>query len=150
MTLITRVKIIIERVADWLDDRWTWTAIGLLTGYFGFGSSDALEWQAWQEAGIALASLALILIRDKKRRPDRDAPAGWNDAGLAPETTTDATDADAKPVERTAKAPVVDRRVSAVPGRLRYPVPPEYRPNPVEQAPPVDRPGPGFNDRDSL
>jgi hypothetical protein len=66
-----KFKAFLGKVADWLDDRWTWAAIGLITGYFGFGSSDAAEWQAWQEVGIAVASLILILVRDKKRRaPD--------------------------------------------------------------------------------
>jgi hypothetical protein len=62
-----KFKAFLEKVADWFDDRWTWAAIGLITGYFGFGSSDAAEWQAWQEAGITAASLILILVRDKRR-----------------------------------------------------------------------------------
>lgn len=79
--LVDRLKIMVEKLADLLDDRWTWAAIGLLTGYFGFGSSDALEWQAWQEVGIAVASLVLILVRDQKRRPLEPPPkSGWNDA----------------------------------------------------------------------
>ena len=83
--LVDRLKIMAEHVADWLDDRWTWTAIGLLTGYFGFGSADSMEWKAWQEMGIAVASLVLILVRDQKRSPvEPQQKAGWNDASEIP------------------------------------------------------------------
>jgi hypothetical protein len=101
-----KFKAFLEKVADWFDDRWTWAAIGLLTGYFGFGSSDALEWQAWQEVGIAVASLILILVRDKKRR----APDGKEIVNeiLNHATVTKPSD----PVNRT-------------PDRLREPLPTE-------------------------
>lgn len=111
---IERLKIIAEHVADWLDDRWTWTAIGLLTGYFGFGSADSMEWKAWQEAGISVASLVLILVRDQKRRPLEPPPkSGWNDANEAPpiERTGKYEGSSASPAANaTLRAPVVDHR----------------------------------------
>ena len=69
-----RVKVALAKLADWFDDRWTWAAIGLLTGYFGFGTADAVEWQAFQEVGIAVASLILILVKDKRRVPSETPP----------------------------------------------------------------------------
>lgn len=114
--LVDRLKIMVEKLADLLDDRWTWAAIGLLTGYFGFGSSDALEWQAWQEVGIAVASLVLILVRDQKRRPvESPKNTGWNDASETTpiECTEKSEDSPAIPAERAnLRDPVVDHRRS--------------------------------------
>src|SRR5574343_1257709 len=112
--LTDRLKIMAEHVADWLDDRWTWTAIGLLTGYFGFGSADSMEWKAWQEVGIAVASLVLILIRDEKRRPvEPQQKAGWNDASEIPpiELTGKSESGLARAAEHADRRdPVVDHR----------------------------------------
>lgn len=60
----------IESIADWLDDRWTWTAIGLLTGYFGLGGADSDAWRLFVDAAVAIAGFALVIIRDKRRKPD--------------------------------------------------------------------------------
>lgn len=147
--LTERLKIMAEHVADWLDDRWTWTAIGLLTGYFGFGSADSMEWKAWQEVGIAVASLVLILIRDEKLRPlEPKQQAGWNDAS------------ESSPIERTGKTdgsfanpaananlrdPVIDHRGTdpVVDGVQR--VPTSVRSNTAEA---IDRNPHGFGDLD--
>lgn len=147
--LIERLKIMAEHVADWLDDRWTWTAIGLLTGYFGFGSADAPEWRAWQEVGIAVASLVLILVRDQKRRPvEPQQKAGWNDASEikpiefvgksenSPIRFSERTDRHDSVLDRRGPDPVADG-VQLVPSRTRS--------NTVEAA---DRAPHGFGDRD--
>src|SRR5574343_428142 len=147
--LVDRLKIMAEHVADWLDDRWTWTAIGLLTGYFGFGSADSMEWKAWQEMGIAVASLVLILVRDQKRRPvEPQQKAGWNDAGEIP------------PIELTGKSecgsagtaananlrdPAVDHREPDGVADSVQRVSARARSNTIES---VDRNSHGFGDRD--
>ena len=147
--LVDRLKIMAEHVADWLDDRWTWTAIGLLTGYFGFGSADSMEWKAWQEMGIAVASLVLILVRDQKRHSvEPQQKAGWNDASEIPPidlvgksesgTASPAEHADFRDsiLARRGADPVADsvQRVS-----------PRARSNTIEA---IDRNPHGFGDRD--
>ena len=144
-----RIKLIAEKVADWLDDRWTWTAIGLLTGYFGFGSADAPEWRAWQEVGIAVASLVLILVRDQKRSPvEPQQKAGWNDASEIPpiDLVGKSESGFARPAEHAdVRDSVVDRcRTDPVADGVRR-VPPSLRSNTAEA---IDRNPHGFGDRD--
>jgi len=116
----------LEKIADWLDDRWTWTAIGLLTGYFGLGSADNPEWKAFVEAGIAVASLILILIRDSRRTP----PA--TEAPPAPEPPHEAE----PPTPPRARAEAGSSRPRPV-SRGVLPSNPSPEPDPP----------PGFNDR---
>lgn len=147
--LVDRLKIMAEHVADWLDDRWTWTAIGLLTGYFGFGSADSMEWKAWQEMGIAVASLVLILVRDQKRRlVEPQQKAGWNDASEIPpiELVGKSESGSARPAEHADRRdPVLDRRGADVVADSVQRVPPSTRSNTTEAA---DRESHGFGDRD--
>lgn len=147
--LTDRLKIMAEHVADWLDDRWTWTAIGLLTGYFGFGSADSMEWKAWQEVGIAVASLVLILVRDQKRRPvEPQQKAGCNDASEIP--PIDLVGKSEKRLSGLSECtdhfdPVLDRRGVDVVADGVQRVPPRTRSNTVEA---TDRNPHGFGDRD--
>lgn len=147
--LSDRLKIMAERLADWLDDRWTWTSIGLLTGYFGFGSSDSLEWKAWQEVGIAVASLVLILVRDQKRRPvEPPQKAGWNDASATPhiELVGKSESGPARAAEHTDfHDPVLDRRGTDIVADGVQRMPSRARSNTVEAA---DRESSGFGDQD--
>ena len=147
--LIERLKIMAEHVADWLDDRWTWTAIGLLTGYFGFGSADSMEWKAWQEVGIAVASLVLILVRDQKRRPiEPQQKAGWNDASEIPpiDLVGKSESSLASPAEHADfNDPVLDHRGDDVVADCVQRMPPRRRSNTTEAA---DREISGFGDRD--
>ena len=132
MMLSDRLKMMAEKLADWLDDRWTWAAIGLLTGYFGFGSSDAVEWLAWQEVGIAVASLVLILVRDQNRRssPSSTDESGYTDRSN--EVEHDHDDVPSKPAavprSREAVPPLVDHHAAE---RVR-PLPPRTGPVPVQ------------------
>ena len=147
--LVDRLKIMAEHVADWLDDRWTWTAIGLLTGYFGFGSADSMEWKAWQEMGIAVASLVLILVRDQKRSPvEPQQKAGWNDASEIPpiDLVGKSESGSACPAEHADfRDPILDRRGADVVADSVQRVPPRTRSNTNEAA---DRESHGFGDRD--
>lgn len=52
-------------LADWLDDRLTIAAIGLATGYFGFGDA---QWVAISNWIVGTATLALVLIPDPRKR----------------------------------------------------------------------------------
>lgn len=147
--LVDRLKIMAEHVADWLDDRWTWTAIGLLTGYFGFGSADSMEWKAWQEMGIAVASLVLILVRDQKRSPvEPQQKAGWNDASEIPpiDLVGKSESGTASPAEHAnLRDPIVDCRGADPVANGLQQVPSRHRSIPTEV---VNRNPHGFGDRD--
>ena len=146
--LVDRLKIMAEHVADWLDDRWTWTAIGLLTGYFGFGSADSMEWKAWQEMGIAVASLVLILVRDQKRSPvEPQQKAGWNDASEIPpiDLVGKSESGTASPAEHADfRDSIVDHRGTDSVADSVQRVSPRARSNTAEAA---DRETHGFGDR---
>lgn len=147
--LVDRLKIMAEHVADWLDDRWTWTAIGLLTGYFGFGSADSMEWKAWQEMGIAVASLVLILVRDQKRRPvEPQQKAGWNDASEIPpiDLVGKSESGTASPAEHADfRDSIVDHRGTDSVADSVQRVSSRARSNTAES---IDRNPHGFGDRD--
>ena len=147
--LVDRLKIMAEHVADWLDDRWTWTAIGLLTGYFGFGSADSMEWKAWQEMGIAVASLVLILVRDQKRSPvEPQQKAGWNDASEIPpiDLVGKSESGTASPAEHADfRDPVVDHRGDDPVADSVQRVSSRARSNTADA---IDRNPHGFGDRD--
>ena len=147
--LVDRLKIMAEHVADWLDDRWTWTAIGLLTGYFGFGSADSMEWKAWQEMGIAVASLVLILVRDQKRSPvEPQQKAGWNDASEIPpiDLVGKSESGTASPAEHADfRDSIVDHRGTDVVADSVQRVSSSPRSNTADA---IDRNTHGFGDRD--
>lgn len=66
-----RVAIAAITLADWLDDRLTIAAIGLATGYFGFGDA---QWGAISNWIVGTAALALVLIPDPRKRVKNELP----------------------------------------------------------------------------
>lgn len=70
--LPARFATVVRTVADWLDDRMTIAAVGLVAGYFGL--SDA-QWQSVTGLIVAVASTALVLIPDPgKSKASADEP----------------------------------------------------------------------------
>lgn len=47
-----------------LTNRYSWAAVGLMSGYFGFNSSSE-EWSAVVDLGVAGATVLLLLLKEK-------------------------------------------------------------------------------------
>jgi hypothetical protein len=66
------LAIAIRTLADWLDDRLTIAAIGLATGYFGFGDA---QWGAISNWIMSTATVILVLVPDPRRLERQNAAA---------------------------------------------------------------------------